>query len=137
MKKTPFTLIITALLLFGIAACETAKDETTEDEAEETPMVEEPMTEKTNAENLRTDMRKLWEDHVVWTRNVIFCLVDELPGKDEALTRLLKNQDDIGNAIKPFYSNDAGNKLSELLREHIIVSADVVLSAKGQNRKVV
>lgn len=79
---------------------------------------------------LKSDMRKLWEDHITWTRNVILCLVDELPGKDQAVKRLLRNQDDIGNAIKPYYGEGAGNKLTELLHTHINISADVVTSAK-------
>lgn len=91
------------------------------------------MTSKAAIE-LKTDMRKLWEDHITWTRNVIFCLVDELPGKDEALKRLLQNQDDIGNAIKPYYGNDAGKKLTELLYPHIKISADVVTAAKNDNK---
>jgi hypothetical protein len=82
---------------------------------------------------LKTDMRKLWEDHITWTRNVIMNLVDNLPGKDQALARLMRNQDDIGNAIKPFYGNDAGNKLTQLLHDHIAISADVVMAAKNNN----
>ena len=82
---------------------------------------------------LKIAMRKLWEDHVMWTRNVIFCLADELPGTDQAVKRLLQNQDDIGNAIKPFYGEEAGKKLTELLYAHIKISADVVKSAKAGN----
>lgn len=83
---------------------------------------------------LKTDMRKLWEDHITWTRNVIFCLVDELPGNEEALKRLLQNQEDIGNAIKPYYGNDAGKKLTELLYPHITIAAEVVKAAKADNK---
>lgn len=83
-----------------------------------------------SAEKLRTDMRKLWEDHIVWTRNVIFCLVDELPGSDQAVNRLLNNQDDIGNAIKIYYGNEAGEKLTGLLKPHITIAAEVVTAAK-------
>jgi len=82
---------------------------------------------------LRTNMRKLWEDHISWTRNVICCLVDNLPGTDQAVKRLLKNQDDIGNAIKPVYGEDAGKKLTALLYDHITISADVVKAAKATN----
>src|SRR6478735_11405694 len=64
------------------------------------------------ANELRTNMRKLWEDHVTWTRNVILCLTDGLPGTDQAVKRLLKNQDDIGNAIKPVYGEATGTKLT-------------------------
>jgi hypothetical protein len=85
------------------------------------------------ASELRTNMRKLWEDHVTWTRNVICCLTDGLPGADQAVKRLLKNQDDIGNAIKPLYGEDAGNKLTALLHDHIIIAADVVKAAKASD----
>ena len=83
------------------------------------------------ANDLRTNMRKLWEDHVTWTRNVILCLADSLPGADQAVKRLLKNQDDIGNAIKPVYGEAAGNKLTALLHDHIVIAADVVKTAKA------
>ena len=86
------------------------------------------------ANELRTNMRKLWEDHITWTRNVICCLVDNLPGTDQAVKRLLKNQDDIGNAIKPVYGANAGNKLTTLLHDHITISADVVKAAKASDR---
>jgi len=86
---------------------------------------------KTDEHKLNADMRKLWEDHVVWTRNVILCITDGLPGKDQAIKRLLQNQTDIGNAIKPFYGEDAGNKLTTLLIPHITIAADVVKAAKS------
>lgn len=87
-----------------------------------------------STEKLRTDMRKLWEDHIVWTRNVILNLVDELPGTNESVARLLKNQEDIGNAVKLYYGEDAGNKLTALLKDHINIAADVVTAAKkGDN----
>lgn len=83
---------------------------------------------------LKTNMNKLWEDHVTWTRNVIFCLVDDLPGSDQAIKRLLKNQEDIGNAIKPYYGHDAGEKLTSLLKPHITISAEVIKAAKANNK---
>jgi hypothetical protein len=79
---------------------------------------------------LKTNMRKLWEDHVTWTRNVIFNIIDDLPGTNQAVTRLLKNQDDIGDAIKPIYGQEAGKKLTELLRTHITQAADLLQAAK-------
>ena len=54
------------------------------------------------SERLRMAMHKLWEDHIVWTRNVILNIMDGLPGTDQAVNRLLQNQDDIGNVVKPF-----------------------------------
>lgn len=82
---------------------------------------------------LKTNMRKLWEDHVTWTRNVIFNIIDDLPGTDEAVKRLLKNQDDIGNAIKPYYGEAAGDKLSKLLHVHITTAADLLKATKNDD----
>jgi hypothetical protein len=86
------------------------------------------------SDQLRSSMHKLWEDHVTWTRNVILNIMDDLPGKDQAVNRLLKNQDDIGNAIKPVYGDAAGNELTRLLREHITQAADLLNAAKVDNK---
>lgn len=66
----------------------------------------------------RNGMRKLWEDHITWTRVFIISAVADLPDKDAATQRLLQNQVDIGNAIKPFYGDAAGDRLALLLKEH-------------------
>lgn len=82
-------------------------------------------------------MRKLWEDHVTWTRLFIVDAAAGLPEKDATTQRLLQNQTDIGNAVAEFYGRDAGNKLTALLRDHILIAADIVTAAKaGDNAKV-
>ena len=77
------------------------------------------------------DMRKLWEDHVTWTRLFIVSALGGLPDKDATAQRLLQNQTDLGNAIKPFYGDAAGEKLTALLRDHILIAADLVGAAKA------
>src|ERR1043166_7869993 len=92
---------------------------------------------RTDQCDLKTDMRKLWEDHITWTRNVIFNIIDDLPGTENDLARLLKNQEDIGNAVKDFYGSDAGNQLTSLLKTHIIQAGDLLKAAKeGDDKKV-
>lgn len=88
---------------------------------------------KPTAAELQTTMRVLWEDHITWTRNVIFNVIDELPGTNEAVARLLQNQADIGNAIKPFYGDAAGNQLTALLRDHILIAADILTALDDGN----
>ena len=83
------------------------------------------------SEQLRMAMHKLWEDHIVWTRNVILNIMDDLPGTEQAVNRLLSNQDDIGNAVKPFYGEAGGKELTRLLREHITTAADLLKAAKA------
>jgi hypothetical protein len=86
---------------------------------------------------LRADMRKLWEDHVTWTRLFIVSAVATAPDTDATAQRLLQNQTDIGNAIKPLYGDAAGAQLTALLRDHILTAADLLSAAKaGDNAKV-
>lgn len=78
-------------------------------------------------------MRKLWEDHVTWTRLAIVTFVDGSAGFDATAARLLRNQDDIGDAIKPFYGDAAGNQLTALLRDHIGIAVDLLQAAKASD----
>jgi len=79
---------------------------------------------------LRNDMRKLWEDHVTWTRLAIISLTTDSPDTDATVGRLLRNQVDIGNAIKPFYGNDRGNQLTALLHDHIAIAGEILQAVK-------
>jgi hypothetical protein len=76
-------------------------------------------------------MRKLWEDHVTWTRLAIVTFADNSAGFPATATRLLQNQTDIGNAIAPFYGAAAGQQLSALLHDHITIAVQVLQDAKG------
>src|SRR5919197_754891 len=66
---------------------------------------------------LKLALRDLWIDHIVYTRNYIVSFAAGLPDTNIVAQRLLKNQEDIGNAIKPFFGNEAGDKLTSLLKE--------------------
>lgn len=76
-------------------------------------------------------VRKLWEDHVTWTRVYIIATLADLPEADVAAQRLLQNQTDIGDAVKPFYGDEAGQQLTELLNDHILIAADLLSAAKA------
>lgn len=86
---------------------------------------------RTNRAVFHDAMRELWQEHIVWTRMVIVSAADDLPDFSTAVDRLLRNQDDIGDAIKPFYGDAAGEELSRLLREHIVGAADLLTAAKA------
>ncbi len=79
-------------------------------------------------------MRKLWEDHVTWTRVFIIGAAGDLPDKAAATDRLLQNQVDIGNAIKPYYGDAAGDQLTGFLKEHITTAAEIVAAAKAGDK---
>src|SRR5690349_6385745 len=78
---------------------------------------------------LRQDMRKLWTDHVVWTRDYI--IVADAPDAKAAADRLMKNQEDIGTAVAGFYGRAAGDKLTGLLKKHILIAVDLIKAAKA------
>jgi len=88
-----------------------------------------------SATDLRNGMRKLWADHTTYTRAYIVSAVAGLGDLPAVTQRLLRNQDDIGNAIKPIYGEEAGKKLASLLRDHILVAADIVKAAKANDAK--
>jgi len=113
----------------------------------------------TRASALDQAMRKLWSDHVVWTRLYIIEAVDRTPvserltkiasgvveqigtaiggaielasAGDAAAIRLLRNQEEIGNAIVPYYGDAAGRKLTAILKQHILIAVELVAAAKA------
>ena len=113
----------------------------------------------TRASALHQAMRELWSDHVVWTRLYIIEAVDRTPvserltkiasgvveqigtaiggavelasAGDAAAIRLLRNQEEIGNAIVPYYGDAAGRKLTATLKQHILLAVELVAAAKA------
>jgi hypothetical protein len=85
---------------------------------------------------LRTAMRRLWADHVIWTRNYLISSIANLEDLKHVTERLLKNQADIGATIGVYYGQEVGNKLAALLKDHIVIAVKVVDAAKGNNKEV-
>jgi hypothetical protein len=90
--------------------------------------------DKMMASDLRSGMHELWEDHIVYTRNFIVSFAGNLPDQDAVSARLLQNQVDIGDAIKPFYGDAAGAQLTSLLKEHILGAVEVLKAAKANDK---
>ena len=82
-----------------------------------------------SATQFRLGMDKLWEEHVAWTRMAIVSFAAGQPNLAATEARLLRNQVDIGNAIKPYYGDAAGEELTRLLKEHIAAAVAVVQAA--------
>ena len=85
---------------------------------------------KMDPQDFHDAMRKLWEDHITFTRLFIVSTFGDLPDADETAARLLQNQEDLGDAIKPFYGDAAGEQLTALLRDHILIAAEILQAAK-------
>ena len=84
-----------------------------------------------NRVTFNQQMRKLWEDHITWTRLFIVSAAAGLPDQTPTANRLFQNQVDIGNAVKPFYGDAAGNQLAALLHDHIALAAQIIAAAKA------
>lgn len=97
-----------------------------------TTMAAQPLSAKGVA--LTQAMDKLWEQHVAWTRMAIVSFAAGLPNLKATEVRLLGNQVDIGNAIKPYYGAAAGNKLTALLKTHILQAVTVLTAAKAGDK---
>ena len=82
-------------------------------------------------------VRKLWEDHITWTRLAIVEFAAGDAGFDATAARLLQNQADIGDAIKPFYGDAAGDRLTSLLRDHILIAVDLLQAARSGDSSAV
>ncbi|RLV10379.1 hypothetical protein CTZ27_04005 [Streptomyces griseocarneus] len=76
-------------------------------------------------------MRELWNDHITYTRLAIVAFAGNLPDFRPTEDRLLRNQTDLGDAFKPFFGNDAGDRLTALLRTHILTAVDILVAAKA------
>lgn len=125
----PSTLVRAGLLgLLGLflSAAVTGCGQTANGQAKST-------SDPTKVAALHQAMATLWQDHVLWTRLVIVSTAAGLGDLDPTTQRLLRNQTDIGNAVKPYYGDAAGDKLIALLRTHILGAAEVLAAAKANN----
>ncbi|MFF2533917.1 glycosyltransferase [Brevibacillus sp. NPDC058079] len=123
------TLLMICLALFGVPVMAVAK------EAQRNGQQQECI--KPKEVKLQGDMRKLWVDHMIWTRGYLISALAGLEDQEKVLARLLKNQVEIGNAIKPYYGEEAGKKLAELLTEHIVIAGKIIDAAKKGDQATV
>lgn len=79
----------------------------------------------------KLESRFLWDDHVGYTRNAIISILSELPDVEIISQRLIKNQEDIGTFVSPYYSVETVQGYVDLLKNHIIIATDVIKGVEG------
>lgn len=123
------TRIISMVVVLAVTACAASTM------GAGTPMTASSMSPA--SQQLHDAMRKLWSDHVFWTRLYIVEAASNNPASQTTLNRLMRNQEDIGNAVATYYGAAAGAKLTDLLKQHISIAGELVGAAKaGDNAKV-
>lgn len=122
--------ILVSLAVFSMFACASTSYDANNASSNESMASAMPMMTSSQSA-LSQAMRKLWADHVVYTRLYIIAAVNGSDDAQPTAARLLKNQEDIGNAIVPYYGAAAGAKLTDLLKQHIMIAVDLVSAAKA------
>jgi hypothetical protein len=125
MKNLKFMFVVVLSSAWLITDVSAAQRE------DHTKQTVKPTAHSTAAADLGASMRKLWTDHTVWTREYIIAAVDDKPDAMAAANRLMKNQDDIGNAVGAYYGAAAGQQLTSLLKQHISIAVDLIKAAKA------
>ena len=125
--------LVAALVAIALVAAACGSDDNDEKTAAPSSTSSSTATAQQSADSieLRSTMRKLWADHMQWTYATVAAFFHDANALDPTLQRLLANQDDIGNAVKSFYGDDAGAKLTELLRTHINEAVPVLKAAQA------
>lgn len=116
-KKYILLIIILFLLLPALLA----------GNSPQTPPADQP---KIDSEVFRSGMRRLWEDHGTWTHLFIISTLNDLQYREPTVSRLLENQRNIGEAIEPFYGDEAGAQLEGLLERHVQITDEMLRAAK-------
>lgn len=72
----------------------------------------------------------LWCKTVDYTRNAIISILSGLEDIDAVTARLMKLQEDIGNAVSPYYGDEAAMAVTTLLKQHATIVVDIVKNIK-------
>ena len=86
-----------------------------------------------NRQEIINTMRKLWSQHVYWTRFFIISTAEELQDLKYVTDRLLENPGDFAKVLRLFYGEKKANEFKKLLTEHLQIGGELVNADKDMN----
>ncbi len=90
----------------------------------------ETKNQNLSAAQLKWEYRRLWIDHIMWSRNYIITLFQNSPDLKQATQRIIRNVQEIGNSISPYYGKAASNQFTKLLAVHLNIAVKLLDSLK-------
>jgi hypothetical protein len=123
MRANGRTAALAALIAAGTFAAAPPKA------AAEEILVTPPRFAENKRAAFKMSMRKLWAEHVIWTRASIIAALAGSRDRADIQARLLRNQTEIGASFVPYYGQESGTKLANLLTEHVLIAGEVVKAA--------
>lgn len=73
---------------------------------------------------LSNAMRRLWQEHIMWSRAFIVSAVDGSKDLDEVVKRLLRNPGDFAKVLEKYYGRRTADEFQALLEEHLLTAGD-------------
>ncbi|MGI6114429.1 MAG: acetylglutamate kinase [Mahellales bacterium] len=80
---------------------------------------------------LSNTIRRLWMEHVLWTRLFILSTAFNLPDLQFVTERLLQNPVDFARVLEPFYGGQIAMQFEQLFTDHLLIAAQLVNAAKA------
>ena len=74
-----------------------------------------------------------WTEHLYYTRQAIVSILAGLPDVEPISVRLLKNQEDIGSLLMPYYSSEQVTSFVTLLKKHVSLAAEYITAIKNKS----
>ena len=87
--------------------------------------------------DLMNELRRLWEDHITWTRMTIISMVENLADVDLVTKRLLQNPTDFATLLRALYGDEIASKFEELFTSHLTIAAELVKAAMSNDKTAV
>jgi rubrerythrin len=85
--------------------------------------------------DLMNALRKLWIDHVMWTRSFILSAAFDTGDLDAVTKELLRNPVNFADALRPLYGDQNAETFKKLFSDHLLIAAQLVNAfKKGDSR---